>query len=90
MDDSRTEESRGATLGIPHDADEKDIIKILISTDNHIGYAEKDEVRANDSLIAFEEVLQLAQKNDVDMILLGKRCYNAIAPCEAHHMHVLV
>lgn len=34
-------------------------------------YAGRDQVRYNDSMRSFEEVLQLAQKRDVDMILLG-------------------
>ncbi len=29
-----------------------DVFKILITTDNHLGYAERDDERANDSLIA--------------------------------------
>lgn len=56
---------------LPEGIPEEDVLKILISTDNHIGYNEKCEVRGNDSLVTFEEVLVHAQKNDVDMILLG-------------------
>ncbi|CDF35204.1 unnamed protein product [Chondrus crispus] len=48
-----------------------DVIKILISTDNHLGYLEKDPVRGDDSFRVFEEVLQLATVNKVDMLLLG-------------------
>lgn len=48
-----------------------DVIKILISTDNHLGYLEKDPVRGDDSFRVFEEVLQLAKSNNVDMLLLG-------------------
>lgn len=47
------------------------IIKILISTDNHLGYLEKDPVRGDDSFRVFEEVLHLAKSNNVDMLLLG-------------------
>lgn len=46
-------------------------IKILISTDNHLGYLEKDPIRGDDSFRVFEEVLQLAKANQVDMLLLG-------------------
>lgn len=35
------------------------------ATDNHIGYMEKDPVRFNDSLEAFEEVLKIAKAHDV-------------------------
>lgn len=48
-----------------------DVIKVLISTDNHLGYLEKDPVRGDDSFRVFEEVLQLAKANKVDMLLLG-------------------
>lgn len=47
------------------------IIKVLISTDNHLGYLEKDPVRGDDSFRAFEEVLHIAKANNVDMVLLG-------------------
>lgn len=48
-----------------------DILKILITTDNHLGFCERDDERANDSLIAFEECLQIARDENVDFILLG-------------------
>lgn len=56
---------------LPGDVDEADTIKILLSTDNHVGYNEKCKIRGNDSVEAFEEVLHHAQSHDVDMILLG-------------------
>ena len=48
---------------LPSDAD--DTIKILLATDNHIGYLERDPIRGQDSIEAFKEVLQLAVKHDV-------------------------
>lgn len=51
--------------------DPNSVIKILISTDNHLGYFEKDPVRGDDSFRAFEEVLAIAKTNNVDMLLLG-------------------
>ena len=51
--------------------DEQDTMKILLATDCHLGYQEKDPIRGNDSLVTFEEILVLAQKNDVDFVLLG-------------------
>lgn len=48
-----------------------DVFKILITTDNHLGFAERDDERANDSLIAFEECLEIARNENVDFILLG-------------------
>uniref|UniRef100_A0A7S3NI23 Mre11 DNA-binding domain-containing protein n=1 Tax=Aureoumbra lagunensis TaxID=44058 RepID=A0A7S3NI23_9STRA len=50
---------------------EEDIISIMITTDSHLGYCERDPVRMNDSFAAFEEVLKLSRENRVDMMLLG-------------------
>lgn len=71
-DVSDQEGADGGNNFLPGDVPDEDVIKILLSTDNHIGYNEKCEVRGNDSLTAFEEVLYHAQKNDADMILLGE------------------
>ncbi|KAI9140373.1 Metallo-dependent phosphatase-like protein [Paraphysoderma sedebokerense] len=49
----------------------EDVISILVATDNHLGYMEKDPIRGNDSLRSFEEILIVAQERHVDMILLG-------------------
>lgn len=38
------------------------------ATDNHIGFMEKDPVRFNDSLEAFEEVLKIAKSQDVSEV----------------------
>ncbi len=51
--------------------DPDSVVKVMISTDNHLGYLEKDPVRGDDSFRSFEEVLQLAKANSVDMVLLG-------------------
>ncbi|KAF4554758.1 Double-strand break repair protein mus-23-like protein [Elsinoe fawcettii] len=48
-----------------------DTIRILVSTDNHVGYAERDSERGNDSTKAFEEIMRLAKDRDVDMVLLA-------------------
>ncbi|KAG1171799.1 hypothetical protein G6F70_002024 [Rhizopus microsporus] len=45
--------------------------KILIATDNHLGYLERDPIRGQDSFNTFEEILQIAESNQVDFILLG-------------------
>ncbi|XP_071411686.1 double-strand break repair protein MRE11 isoform X1 [Pithys albifrons albifrons] len=51
--------------------DDEDTFKILIATDIHLGYLEKDPVRGNDTFVTFKEILEHAQKNEVDFILLG-------------------
>jgi double-strand break repair protein MRE11 len=55
---------------MPQPQDE-DTFRILVATDNHLGYMEKDPVRGQDSFRTFEEILQYAHQFDVDMILLG-------------------
>ncbi|KAF9937595.1 Double-strand break repair protein mre11a [Mortierella alpina] len=53
------------------EGDSEDTFSILVATDNHLGYLEKDPVRGDDSFEAFEEILEIAAKSEVDMILLG-------------------
>lgn len=45
--------------------DAKDTFKILVTSDNHLGYLERDSIRGNDSFLAFEEVLKIASENKV-------------------------
>lgn len=54
--------------------------KILISTDNHIGYMEQDPIRCNDSFQTFEEILKLAVAHKVDFILLGGDLFHENKP----------
>lgn len=42
-----------------------DTIRILLATDNHIGYLERDPIRGQDSINTFREILQLAVKHEV-------------------------
>lgn len=46
----------------------------ILATDCHLGYMEKDQVRGNDSLVTFEEILQIAKDKDVSS-LLQKRLF---------------
>ncbi|KAL5478354.1 MRE11 [Sanghuangporus weigelae] len=58
----------------------EDTIKILLATDNHIGYLERDPIRGRDSFNTFEEILQLAVKHDVDFILLAGDLFHENRP----------
>ncbi|XP_018412310.1 PREDICTED: double-strand break repair protein MRE11A [Nanorana parkeri] len=51
--------------------DDEDTFKILVATDIHLGYMEKDAVRGNDTFVTFDEILRLAKDNEVDFLLLG-------------------
>ncbi|KAI1381666.1 DNA repair exonuclease [Hypoxylon crocopeplum] len=48
-----------------------DTIRILVATDNHVGYEERDQTRGDDSWTTFDEIMKLARKEDVDMVLLA-------------------
>ena len=48
---------------------EDDVFKILICTDNHLGFAERDQIRGGDSFAAFEECFQLARHHGADFVL---------------------
>jgi len=44
---------------------EENVFKILLATDNHIGYLERDPIRGQDSINTFKEILELAVKHEV-------------------------
>nr|WJN24886.1 double-stranded break repair protein [Pseudozyma flocculosa] len=62
---------------------ESDHVKIMLATDNHIGYMERDPVRGQDSIRTFEEILQLAVQHEVDFILLGGDLFHENKPSRA-------
>ena len=59
---------------------DSDTFKILLATDVHLGYAEDDSIRGNDSFEAFEEVLMLGTQEQVDFILLGGDLFHENKP----------
>ncbi|ETB60677.1 hypothetical protein YYC_02298 [Plasmodium yoelii 17X] len=46
-----------------------DTLKILLCTDNHLGYKENNPIQKKDTFNTFEEILFIAKKLNVDMIL---------------------
>ncbi|XP_049541207.1 double-strand break repair protein MRE11 [Anopheles darlingi] len=62
------------------DINPDDVLKILVASDIHLGYEEKNPQRGEDSFLAFEEVLQHAVDNDVDAILLGGDLFHIANP----------
>ncbi|EOB11973.1 double-strand break dna repair protein, partial [Nosema bombycis CQ1] len=46
-------------------------MKILITSDNHLGFKENDDIRGNDSFNTFEEILMIARQENVDFIIQG-------------------
>ena len=50
-----------------------DVLKILIASDTHIGYGEKDPIRGDDSFNTFEEIFMLANQEKVRHLALRTR-----------------
>ncbi|KAL1969209.1 hypothetical protein VTN77DRAFT_463 [Rasamsonia byssochlamydoides] len=57
-----------------------DTIRILVSTDNHVGYNERDPIRGDDSWKTFHEIMCLAKERDVDMVLLAGDLFHENKP----------
>merc|ERR1719326_981868 len=66
-----------------------DIVRILIATDCHLGYAERDPIRGQDSLRTFEEILKLANAENVDMVLLGGDLFHENKPSRETMMRTM-
>ena len=43
----------------------KNTLRVLVATDCHLGYLEKDEIRRHDSFKAFEEICSIAEQKQV-------------------------
>lgn len=54
--------------------------RILITTDNHVGYNEIDPIRGQDSAKTFHEIMTLAKDQDVDMVLQGGDLFHINKP----------
>lgn len=55
-------------------------IRILVATDNHVGYNERDPIRGDDSWKSFHEIMCLARERDVDMVLLAGDLFHENKP----------
>ncbi|KAJ0047190.1 hypothetical protein Pint_04423 [Pistacia integerrima] len=68
--------------------DTANTLRILVATDCHLGYMEKDEVRRHDSFQAFEEICSIAEQKkalisiwlQVDFLLLGGDLFHENKP----------
>ncbi|KAG6637416.1 double-strand break repair protein MRE11 [Carya illinoinensis] len=55
-------------------------LRILVATDCHLGYMEKDEIRRHDSFQAFDEICSIAEQKQVDFLLLGGDLFHENKP----------
>ncbi|XP_073100458.1 double-strand break repair protein MRE11 isoform X2 [Elaeis guineensis] len=60
--------------------DTSSTLRVLIATDCHLGYMEKDEIRRFDSFQAFEEICSIAEQKQVDFLLLGGDLFHENKP----------
>lgn len=67
----RVTQAQCAILEVNRSCTASDTIRILVSTDNHVGFEERDPIRKDDSWRTFDEVMTLAKERDVDMVLLA-------------------
>ncbi|XP_055971199.1 double-strand break repair protein MRE11 isoform X2 [Sorex fumeus] len=67
-------------MSAPDALDDENTFKILVATDIHLGFMEKDAVRGNDTFVTLDEILKLAQENEVDFILLGGDLFHENKP----------
>eukprot|EP00762_Andalucia_godoyi_P008647 ANDGO_04575.mRNA.1 DNA repair protein rad32 len=56
------------------------VFRILVATDNHLGFMEDDPVRGGDSFRAMDEILGTARARNVDMVLLGGDLFHMNQP----------
>ena len=80
MSDSSLDESSSNDDNFEDTNDPSDILNLMVTTDNHLGFLEKDTERSEDSYISFEETLEIAKIEQVDFILLGGDLFHENKP----------
>ncbi|KAI0203030.1 double-strand break repair protein mus-23 [Astrocystis sublimbata] len=73
----------------PSQIQDADTIRILVATDNHVGYEERDPIRKDDSWKTFDEIMNLARTEDVDMVLLAGDLFHDNKPSRLAMYHVM-
>ena len=79
-DEARVVDNGGCDANAVLLNDDPDTLRILLSTDNHLGYAERDNIRGMDSFAAFEEVLYIAKRFHCDMVLIAGDLFHENRP----------
>jgi double-strand break repair protein MRE11 len=55
-------------------------IRILLTTDNHVGYKETDPIRGDDAGNSFHEIMMMAKQRNVDMVLQSGDLFHSNKP----------
>jgi double-strand break repair protein MRE11 len=66
-----------------------DTIRILVATDNHVGFNERDPVRGDDSWKTFHEIMCIAKDRDIDMVLLAGDLFHENKPSRKSMYNVM-
>lgn len=61
---------------------EEQTLKIMVTSDTHLGFKENHSLRSNDSYEAFSEILQKSKKNNVDFIIHGGDLFDEPEPSQ--------
>ncbi|KAL6940567.1 hypothetical protein ACO0QE_004474 [Hanseniaspora vineae] len=67
---------------------EENVIRILVSTDNHIGYNETDPIMGDDSWKTFFEIMELGSTYNVDFFLQSGDLFHVTAPSKKSFVRV--
>nr|XP_027205431.1 elongation of fatty acids protein 1-like [Dermatophagoides pteronyssinus] len=59
-----------------------DVFRVLVTTDSHLGYKERDATLGQDAFDAFEECLQLAEQFEVDLLLHAGDLFDSGSPSQ--------
>lgn len=66
-----------------------DTIRILLTTDNHVGCFENDPIRGDDGWKTFDEITRIAKEQDVDMLVQGGDLFHINKPTKKSMYHVM-
>ncbi|KAK6465930.1 Mre11 DNA-binding presumed domain-containing protein [Scheffersomyces coipomensis] len=69
--------------------EDEDTIKILLTTDNHVGYNENDPIRGDDAWKTFNEITKLAKEHEVDLLVQGGDLFHINKPSKKSLFHVM-
>lgn len=86
-----TKQSNTTTEGEARDASQdSNSLRVLISSDLHLGFLEKDPIRKDDSFAALEEILSIARDEKVDFILFGGDLFHDNKPSRSTYHRTLL
>ena len=83
LQDSGSSSQAGSSQFEVNPPNAEDVFRIMIATDIHLGFMERDPIRGEDSFRSFEEILQRAKAERVDFLLLGGDLFHHSKPSQS-------